>query len=222
MWVAVAGVVGVLAYILIQVGGLVGENEQLREDRRSDQVAINLLQQGQREANRRLRAAGEPVVPLPDVETESPRDVVPGPAGPPGVQGPVGPPGAAGDRGPRGFQGLFGDVGSPGPSGLPGDAGAQGPRGEPGTPGQSGPPGEPGAAGPPGPEGPPGDPGPAGPAGPPGPQGDRGERGEPGPVGASNPPETFTFHFGPPMGDVVCTRAGGGDDNPDYDCQPTS
>lgn len=109
------------------------------------------------EANRRLRAAGEPPVPVPS----HPEPVVKtGPQGSPGIPGLMGP------RGPRGFPGL------PGPSGSPGARGANGLNGSPGSPGSPGPSGDAGSAGP---------------AGPAGPQGDKGDKGDPGPPGSAQP-----------------------------------
>jgi hypothetical protein len=125
---------------------------------------------------------------------------IPGPQGPPGVQGnpgptgPTGPPGIAGPQGPQGIRGPFGAqgvTGPQGPAGAPGVSGSDGPRGPKGDPGPQGVPGDPG--GPPGPAGPQGDPGPVGPIGPqgdPGPAGPAGPKGDiglTGPQGATGP-----------------------------------
>lgn len=101
-----------------------------------------------REANRRLREAGQEPVEVP--ETDEALDGVPGP------------PGERGERGPAGSKGERGEQGNPGDDGI-GRPGEQGAQGAPGEPGPQGPQGEPG------PQGPKGDAGPAGPQGPAGP-----------------------------------------------------
>lgn len=115
-----------------------------------------------REANRRLREAGEEPVTVPD-------DDLPDDTGPAlGPQGPQGPPGVDGQNGRDGSDGTDGADGIDGNVGAPGDDGTDGATGPSGTDGQPGPQGPPGPAGAVGPQG---EQGPAGPAGPPGPPG---------------------------------------------------
>ena len=103
------------------------------------------------EANRRLEAAGEAPVSVPEPgEPGSPGE--PGVAGDVGPAGPQGPQGEPGKRGPRGFTGLDGESiqGPRGEQGATGPAGPAGPRGEAGPGGQPGKDGADGAPGPPG------------------------------------------------------------------------
>ena len=117
-----------------------------------------------------------------------------GPRGPMGPKGEVGPKGPKGEPGFQGSTGLRGEVGPQGPMGLMGGTGAPGPvgsKGEPGAPGPVGPKGEPGLPGPVGPIGEPGAQGPVGPRGEVGPQGPAGPIGEPGaqgPAGSKGEP----------------------------------
>jgi len=135
-----------------------------------------------------------PLVWIPPLTGEEPKDVFPpdpdpvGIPGPPGPRGPIGPPGARGAIGPPGARGAIGPPGSKGAKGDPGAVGPPGPRGPKGERGPMGPPGsgEGGGVGPPGPKGAKGDPGAIGPPGPRGavgPPGARGPRGERGPIG---------------------------------------
>lgn len=126
-----------------------------REAHRADQLAdeadlrgtaVSTLAADVRALRAQVQAAGQsPVAPDPAAAVPNlpQRTVVPipGPAGPPGLDG---------------SPGATGPAGSPGPSGAAGVDGAQGPAGDPGP---AGPQGDPGPAGPAGPQGP------AGPAG---------------------------------------------------------
>lgn len=114
-----------------------------------------------------------------------------GPAGSPGVQGPVGtqgavgPPGAAGPAGPAGVVGATGAAGSQGVAGPVGPAGAIGATGNTGAAGTVGATGLPGAQGIAGPPGPTGFTGATGGVGPAGPQGTVGLTGATGAIGAA-------------------------------------
>lgn len=124
-------------------------------------------------------------------------DPVPGPRGAPG---PAGSPGAQGIPG----ESIVGPQGPPGPPGRDGEPGGPGPPGEPGRDGSDGAPGSNGSAGEPGPAGPQGEPGPAGPAGKDG-----------------NPATSYTVN-GADGSVQQCTRSGGSDATPIYDCTYTT
>ena len=177
-----------------------------------------------------------PLVWIPPLTGEEPKDVFPpdpdpvGIPGPPGPRGPIGPPGARGAIGPPGSKGAKGDPGAVGPPGPRGPKGERGPMGPPGSgegggvgpPGPKGAKGDPGAIGPPGPRGavgPPGARGPRGergPIGPPG-SGEGGGVGPPGPMGPMGPPGA-RGDIGPagpmgPPGPAGSAGEGGGADN---------
>lgn len=84
----------------------------------------------------------------------------------------------------------------PGPRGAPGPAGERGGIGPSGPPGPVGPPGPPGM----------GEPGPRGPTG------------EPGPAGQDGSPATSFSITGPDGSVQECTRSGGPDTSPTYEC----
>jgi hypothetical protein len=137
--VAAAGTVAVTAVGMI--GGLVhaqGSIAELRAATRTNESTARQLGAGLAEANRRLEAAGEAPVPVPQVS------IVAGPAGAAGLQGPVG---AAGLVGPVGASGAPGAVGAPGPAGQAGTDGSAGADGQPGPAGPVGAQGDPGPAG---------------------------------------------------------------------------
>ena len=110
-----------------------------------------------------------------------------GPQGPQGIQGETGP---IGPQGEQGIQGETGPIGPQGPQGIQGETGPIGPQGEQGIQGETGP------IGPQGPQGIQGETGPIGPqgeqgiqgeTGPVGPQGEQGIQGETGPIGPQGP-----------------------------------
>ena len=89
-------------------------------------------------------------------------DVLNGPEGPQGLQGPQGESGPqgiqgiqgpAGETGPKGDQGPKGETGEQGPKGDKGETGEQGPQGQQGIQGEQGPQGEQGIQGETGPSG---------------------------------------------------------------------
>lgn len=163
-----AGIIAVLvgAWALATLLGVLatqGESQKDRERLNSQVADLSTLvgtlndqalanKTALKEANRRLRDAGEDPVDLPDVD-----DGTDGVPGVPGERGPEGEPGDSGDDGRPGMPGDPGDDGRPGEQGAPGPVGPVGPAGPQGPPGAD--------STVPGPKGDQGPPGPAGPAG---------------------------------------------------------
>lgn len=135
--------VAFLAYMFFLVVSLSSEvdtnEDKLRAGALRDQaIQVHMTQQDKAldEANRRLKAVGEPTVAPPAM-----------PATPAGIQGPTGPQGPPGPQGPRGDTGITGGTGIPGPSGPAGADGTPGPAGPVGPQGDTGPAGPAGADG---------------------------------------------------------------------------
>lgn len=117
---------------------------------------------------------------------------------------------AVAESGAAGLPQLTGAPGTPGVPGVPGVPGAVGPSGAPGASGQAGPSGAPGASGQAGAEGPSGAPGATGAAGP---------SGAPGAPGRdAQLPVSYTEVYADGT-QKRCTRNGGPDTDPTYDCQ---
>lgn len=161
--------------------------------------------------------AGEltgPVCEKADQAATAPLPGPPGSPGQPGVPGTPGNPGTPGSPGSPGEPGIPGQMGQPGEPGQPGRPGEPGSSGQPGQPGNPGQPGEPGSPGQPGGQGPQGEPGPKGDPG------DRGEQGLPGEPGApgrdGSPAQSMTLTLNGTQ--YSCTRSGGTDTAPDYNC----
>lgn len=131
-------------------------------------------------------------------------DPIPGPAGPrgdTGTPGTAGEPGALGPMGPQGPAGPQGPQGPEGPAGPAGPTGSQGPGGVDGTDGTDGVDGSDGAPGQ---------------AGPPGSAGSDGADGRDG-----SPAASYTMTF-PDGSTQTCTRDGGPDTAPTYQCTQPS
>jgi hypothetical protein len=120
-----------LMFQLITLAEKVKENEAKLATSHSElraQAAQNQRQdEALAEANRRLKAVGEPTVTVPKVI-----------AGPQGSQGPQGATGPQGQTGPTGPAGAKGDAGPTGETGPQGPAGETGPAGADGTNGTDG------------------------------------------------------------------------------------
>jgi len=127
----------------------------------------------------------DPNLPTPYIIPPDNNNVVVGPQGVPGEQGPAGADGEQGPQGIQGPQGLAGIDGERGPAGVQGPEGSTGPAGADGEQGPIGPQGVQGLTGSEGPQGPVGIQGPIGPAGEQGQAGVNGQDGAVGETGAA-------------------------------------
>jgi hypothetical protein len=199
-------IVGLLLAIIpigIWLNQRVGEDQQ-----QADQTTVDLTNTADqaRSLAEQIRTecdAGRLSGPICQEAVEVSDDPVPGPRGTPGEPGERGLPGAQGARGEAGES-------------IQGPQGPVGPRGEPGAPGPQG------EAGPAGPAGSPGAEGPSGRDGVDGQDGQDGAPGADGAPGRDGSPATGFTVNGADGSVMACTRSGGEDTAPVYDCTYTT
>lgn len=200
----------IVALLLLALPVAIMLNQQVGADRdRADETVIDLNNtanqaKGLADQIKAECDVGNLAGPICQTASVVQADPVPGPRGQPGPAGQPGPTGPAGAA-------IVGPVGSPGPRGEPGES----VTGPPGPPGPAGPTGQDGSEGSDGV----GEPGPAGPAGEPGPAGPAGQDGTDGQDGS---PATSMTISGADGSVQSCTRSGGTDTSPIYDCTYTT